>query len=266
MSVRGQPRALDDKKQKTVCSLVAAGASLRQAAHLVGCDPKTIRREAGRNHAFRCQLAKAKSEANIHPLQTLQRAAKTNWRAALAWMERLDPDRFARPDARVITQREANQFVAHLVESIELAVSSDGERNTLFDLLTPAMPTPMRRRWDGRAMRRAVERRTQIFENRKAERERRKCTEKSQRDLRRRKLWHEIGQWLPMELLQKLAQNEDLFDPEEVFAQMPGPGPLVSDARSTYKPGSVGAQKYDPAILDPPGIGSSELSTRTVRE
>jgi hypothetical protein len=28
MSNRGQPRALDDEKQKIVCSLVAAGASL----------------------------------------------------------------------------------------------------------------------------------------------------------------------------------------------------------------------------------------------
>jgi hypothetical protein len=31
---------------------VAAGASLRQAAHFVDCDPKTIRREARRNDDF----------------------------------------------------------------------------------------------------------------------------------------------------------------------------------------------------------------------
>jgi IS30 family transposase len=210
MSDRGQPRALDDEKQKTVCSLVAAGASLRQAAHFVDCDPKTIRREVKRNDDFRCQLAKARSEANIHPLQTLQQAAKTNWRAALSWMERLDPDRFARHDAKLITQREANQFALDLVESIERAVSSAKERNTLFDLLTPAMPAAMRRRWNSRAMRRAVERSAQIFEHRKAERESKRCWQKAQRDLRRRDLWHEIGQWLPSELYQKLAQNESL--------------------------------------------------------
>ena len=145
MSNPGQPKALDDKRQKTFCSLIAAGASVRQAAHFVDCDPKSIRREAERNDDFRCQLAKAKSEANIHPLQTLQRAAQTDWRAALRYMERLDPDRFARTDANVVTRRDANQFVAHLVESIERAVSSADERTTLFDLLTPAMPTPMRR-------------------------------------------------------------------------------------------------------------------------
>jgi len=145
-----------------------------------------------------------------------------------------------------------------LIESIERAVSSPQERKTFVELLTPAMPTAMRRRWNGRAMRRAVEQATHDFDNRKAEQEGRECLEKSERDFRRRNLWHEISPWLPMELLEKLAQNEDLFDPEEVFAQPPGPGPLVKDARTTYKPGSVGAQKAILADYDRPNIASSK--------
>jgi IS30 family transposase len=262
----GQPKALDDKNQKTVCALVAAGATLSQVAQFVGCDPKTIRREARRNDDFRCQLAKAKSDANIHPLQTLQSAAKTNWRAALRYMERLEPGRFSQPNAKIITQCEANKFAAVLIESIERAISSADERTTLFDLLTPAMPAPMRRRWNGHSMRRATERATQDYENMKEERARRECMEKSKRNLRRRNLWHEVGQWLPQELLDKFAQNEDLFDPEEVFAQPPGPGPLVSDAQYTYKVGSVGAQKYGSAILDRPDSASSELGTGPAHE
>jgi hypothetical protein len=258
MSDRGQPRALDPPKQKTICSLVAAGASLRQAARFIDCDPKTIRREAGRNDDFRRELAKARSEATLHPLETLYQAAKTNWRASVTWMERIDPDRFARPDASVVTKREANQFVADLLEAIERAISSPQERKTFVELLAPAMPTAMRRRWNGRAMRRAVEQAAQDFDNRKAEQDRRESREKSKRDCRRRNLWHEIGQWLPMELLKKFAQNEDLFDPEEVFTQRPGPGPLVKDAWTTYKPGSTGAQKYDPEFDDPPKIAAGE--------
>ena len=258
MSASGRPRALDDQKLKTVCSLVAAGVSLRQAAHFVDCDPQSIRREAARNDDFRAQLAKAKSEANIHPLQTLHQAAKANWRAALSWMERIDPDRFARPDAAIVTKREANQLVADLIDAIERAISSPQERKNLFDLLTPAMPAAMRRRWNGPAMRRALERATQVFDNREAERERKELTEKSQRDRRRRNLWHEIAQWLPAELYHKFAHNEDLFDPEEVFAQPPGPGPLVSDAHKTYKPGTIGAQTYNPEIHDRPTTASSQ--------
>ena len=248
MPTAGRPKALDGENQKTVCSLLAAGASLRQAARYVDCDPQSIRREAERNDEFRRQLAKAKSEANIEPLETLRHAAKNDWRAALSWMERIDPDRFARRDASVITKREANQFVADLIESIDQAISKPRERNNLFKLLAPAMPAAMRRCWDGKATRRALERATQVFDNRKQERQRRKCMEKSQRDLRRRNLWHEIGKWLPTELKQKFAQNEDLFDPEEVFTEVPGPGPLVRDAARTYKPGSNGAMQYDPEI------------------
>src|SRR5262245_9602092 len=83
MSAVGRPRALDEDKQTTVCSLVAAGVSIREAADFLDCDPRSIRREAERNENFRRQLAQAKSDARIHPLETLRRAAKSNWRAAL---------------------------------------------------------------------------------------------------------------------------------------------------------------------------------------
>src|SRR5262245_18977628 len=111
MAERGQPRALNPDKHKTICSLVAAGASLRQAARFVDCDPKTIRSEAQRNDEFRSELAKAKSEAAMHPLETLHQAAKTNWRSALHWMKRVDPVRFDRSGASVLSKREANQLV-----------------------------------------------------------------------------------------------------------------------------------------------------------
>jgi hypothetical protein len=242
MPTPGRPKALAEKQRATVCSLVAGGVSIRQAARYVGCAPSSIRREAERNEEFRRELTKARSEASIHPMQTLVEAAKTNWRAAAFCMKRIDPDRFARPDASIITQREANQLVADLIESIERAISSPQERKAFIELLTPAMPNAMRRRWNGRSMRRAVGEATHVFDNRKADQDRRERREKAERNFRRRKLWHEVGQWLPKELYDKFAQNEDLFDPEEVFTQPPGPGPLVKDPRSIYKPGSVGAQ------------------------
>jgi hypothetical protein len=156
MPERGQPRALDAPKQKTVCSLVATGVSLRQAAHFVNCDPKTIRREAKRNDNFREELAKAKSEAGMQPLATLQRAANHNWRAALCFLEHLQPRRFARENARIITQREANRFATDLFEFIERVISNPVERHDLFELITAAMPAAMRRRWDALAQRRRL--------------------------------------------------------------------------------------------------------------
>jgi hypothetical protein len=206
----GRPRALDRDKQATICNLVAAGVSLRQAAQFVDCDRSSIRREAKRNGEFRRQFAKARSEASIHPLETLRRAARADWRAALCWMERLDPQRFARPDASVVTQRESNQFVVNLVESIEHAVSNPRERVQLFELLSAVMPAAMRRRWQGRRVR------GKLQETKMAE-ERRCSLERMQRDDRRFEFFREIARYLPNELHHKLHQNLDLLDPEEVF-------------------------------------------------
>jgi hypothetical protein len=139
-------------------------------------------------------------------------------------MERLDPERFARPDASVVTQRESNQFVGNLVEAIEETVSDAGERGDLFELLSAVMPAAMRRRWEGRRLRGKIEQ-TKMAEE---EQEERRGLERQERDARRFELFREIGRHLPYELYHKLHQNVDLLDPEEVFA----PGPPASAERA----------------------------------
>jgi hypothetical protein len=247
----GRPRALDENKKATVCNLVAAGVSLRQAAQFVDCDRRSIRREAQRNGAFRRQLAKARSEASIHPLQTLRQAAKTNWRAALCWMERLDPERFARPDASVVTQRESNQFAVNLVEAIEKTVSNPSERGDLFEMLSAVMPAAMRRRWEGRRLRGKVE-------QRKVAEDQRRGLERQQRDGRRFELFREIGRYLPYELYHKLHGNVDLLDPEEVFADGPQesdpavPAAEQDDATANDSSTSEGSTNPDSTDREPP--------------
>jgi len=211
MPAAGRPRALDEDKQATVCSLVAGGVSLRQAATFVDCDPRSIRREAERNDDFRRQLAKAKSEASIHPLQTLQQAAKADWRAALCWMERLDPNRFARPDASVVTKREANQLVSDLIAAIERAVCDPQQRADLYELLSAAMPVAMRRRWDGRGARRNLEQAMRDFDKKRDDEVKRRCK-------RRREFTGKIASYLPWELLRELGDYHDVFDPDVILA------------------------------------------------
>lgn len=218
----GRPRALNEDKRATVCSLIAEGASLRQAARLVDCDPNSIRREARRNDEFRRRLAQARSQASIFPLQALRQAARTNWRAALHWMERIDPQRFARPDSSIVTKREANQFVADLVESIERAVSDSRERTSLFELLSAAMPAAMRRRWDGHGSRRNLRQAMREFEKKKNEAVTQRCE-------RRREFTARIGSYLPLELLRELGDYDDVLDPDIIRADLA----LVTAGRTT---------------------------------
>jgi hypothetical protein len=175
-------------------------------------------------------------------------------------MERLDPQRFARPDASVVTQSESNQFVVNLVESIERTVSDPRERGDLFELLSGVMPAAMQRRWKSRRLRGKVEQ-TNIAE------EQRRRLERQERDGRRFKLFRELGRHLPFELRNKLLENVDLLDPEEVFADGPPvraadvpaapkndsttngrstSNDLTSDGSASCEPTSTGAQQGRP--------------------
>jgi hypothetical protein len=167
MSQVGRPRKFDQTKRAEVCALLAAGVSVREAARFVGCDRGTIRNEARRNDQFRHQLQRARSQAQVHPLRTMQQAAATNWRAAAWWLERLAPDTFAEPAASVVGRREANKFAADLIAIIERVVADPLEREQLYDLLTAAMPAAMRRVWDHRQSGRKLARAIDYFQDRR---------------------------------------------------------------------------------------------------
>ncbi len=96
MAQVGRPRALDDSKRREVCALVSAGMDLTGAAHYVGCAPSTIRREALRNEDFFERLRNAQLMAELEPLRALREKARTNWRAAAWYLERVSPRRFAK--------------------------------------------------------------------------------------------------------------------------------------------------------------------------
>jgi hypothetical protein len=229
----GRPKVLDDNKRSTICSLVASGVSLRQIAAHIGCAPRSIRRDIQRNGQFRANLAKARAEARMHPLKTLRKAAATNWRAALVWMERLEPGRFADPTEALVTKREANRFVDDLVASIEEAVTNPRQRHDLLDLLGPAMPPAMRRRWESEAMGRAMEQVKEDVEERNRLRFVRALDLKAERDRRREKVFDELKEYLPQAIQSKLWDQRDLLDPEEVFAERPAAGAGADTARAS---------------------------------
>ncbi len=164
MPQAGRPKVLDPTMQCEICTFVATGVSLSEAARLVGCNRSTIRNEAGRNERFRRDLQRAKSQTQMNPLRTMQQAAATNWRAAAWWLERLAPNTFAQPAGAVLGQREANKFAADLIEIVERVVSDPFERERLHELLSAALPAAMRRTWDSRQSRRKLRQAMNYFD------------------------------------------------------------------------------------------------------
>jgi hypothetical protein len=114
----GRPRALDDNKQRDVCLMTTLGFTLENVARFIGCSASTIRRELRRNPAFLEKFRQAQLGCELGPLNTLRQAALTNWRAALLYLERMNPNAFVKKNVRYITQEQLQLFTEKIVTEL----------------------------------------------------------------------------------------------------------------------------------------------------
>ena len=118
----GRRRSLDDAKQREICALVSAGCGIEQAARYIGCAPNTIRREALRNAGFSKNMRQARLSAQLQPLQAMQQAAATHWRAAAWMLERTDPEHFARHAPTAFRPKQARALLSEVLAIVAAEV------------------------------------------------------------------------------------------------------------------------------------------------
>lgn len=158
----GRPRALDHVKQREIIAVVSAGFSIERAARYVDCAASTIRRECRRNPNFDTELRRASLTAELSPLQALREAARKYWRAAAWLLERLDPERFGKPNPRYIKPEQLEAFSSIIMQIISREVENPQERQRIYDkigelqksaerLMLTLRDTPPRRRSRRRA-------------------------------------------------------------------------------------------------------------------
>jgi hypothetical protein len=143
----------DDKRRAAFLELMRQGHPVAEAARILQCHRSTIYKEANRDPVFAEALLRSKhAVAARTPRQTIRAAAAENWRAAAWWLERVEPEKYARPAPA--GPRQIAAFLEKLHEAVESAVESDRERRRLYRRLVAAMPEPFRRAWDrlGRQM------------------------------------------------------------------------------------------------------------------
>ena len=92
----GRPAAFDDADQQMFCSLVGLGLSIDTAAHCLGYASITARRALRKKPGFLEKYHNARIGNYANSLMTLQKAAKSDWRAASWTVERLLPEHFAK--------------------------------------------------------------------------------------------------------------------------------------------------------------------------
>jgi hypothetical protein len=118
----GRPRALDEIKRSQICALVSHGCGIEGAARFIGCAAATIRREATRNPEFGEALRRAHLSAELAPLQAIRRLAEKYWRAGAWFLERTNPQRFAKQNVAHIKPDQLNSFVEKISQVLTDAI------------------------------------------------------------------------------------------------------------------------------------------------
>ena len=101
----GRKKKLTPEMQKNICNFIAHGIPLGHAANVAGISSTTFydwyrkgeNAKSGRYYDFYVAVEKAKSQAVALRLDNIRKAGEDgNWQADAWWLERIDPDNFAK--------------------------------------------------------------------------------------------------------------------------------------------------------------------------
>ncbi len=96
---------LTPELQKTICNYIEHGVPMTTAAHISGISNSTFynwygkgrKAKSGRFHDFYNAVQEAKAKAIALRVENIRKAGEDgNWQADAWWLERIDPDNFAK--------------------------------------------------------------------------------------------------------------------------------------------------------------------------
>jgi hypothetical protein len=101
---RGRPSKLTPKVQERIVSVIRAGNYAYVAAEYAGIGQSTFYRwlelgaeqKSGRYREFREAVKRAEAEGEVRAVAIIQKHMMTNWQAAMTYLERKFPQRWAR--------------------------------------------------------------------------------------------------------------------------------------------------------------------------
>lgn len=141
--------ALDEIKRREVGAILAMGCSRATAAKYVGCAASTILRTSLRDRAFRDELRRAESSAEVIQLRHIHTAGKKNWRAAAWMLERKFPEQYAQRAPGTVTREQIARLLSEFAGVVIEEVNDPASRRRILERLngmTRAIPTERRKR------------------------------------------------------------------------------------------------------------------------
>ena len=93
-----RPRKRTPARETAILAALRAGMTRTAAAESNGIERTQLWRWMAADATFRNAVIEAEAAAEIRMTITLRQAGETDWKAALAWLERRRPDDWARQD------------------------------------------------------------------------------------------------------------------------------------------------------------------------
>jgi hypothetical protein len=116
MKPAGRPREFDQLLQSEFLDHIGQGATVAQAAHIVGTSLRTVQREAKLNDDFHQDLKLALEIAPVNPERLMGQAARAHWRAAAWMLERSEPERYGKRPPHSCSVENLQGIMTQLIE------------------------------------------------------------------------------------------------------------------------------------------------------
>lgn len=122
----GRRSIFDNKKtQKTALEMAEQGATFKDIAHHFRRDSKSLNRYLKANTGFAALLTKARDQVGIQAKKCILTSVGRNWKAAAWYLERTEPESFAKRSADAMEPAEVVKFMAKYFEKVKFILNPD---------------------------------------------------------------------------------------------------------------------------------------------
>lgn len=129
---------LSAEQQGQVLGILSVGCDRETAAGFVGCTPADIALAIQSHPAFGAAVRRTEAAAELTCMRTIHEAAKDVkiWRAAVWWLERRSPERFASRGAGTVTTRQLRVFLTIIGDLLNEEIHDPEDRKRVLARLT----------------------------------------------------------------------------------------------------------------------------------
>lgn len=121
-------------QQGQVLGILSVGCDRETAAGFVACAPADIARAMQVDPAFGTVVRRTEAAAELTCMRTVHQAAKDvkTWRAAVWWLERRSPERFASRGAGTVTTRQLRIFLTIIGDLLNEEIHDSADRQRVL--------------------------------------------------------------------------------------------------------------------------------------